>query len=39
MQDIDKIHLYVEDPFGRGKVEIEELNPKVFVEYSRKVDV
>ena len=46
--DIDKIYLYVKDPFeskyqlfiiGREKVEIEILkNPKAFIDYSQKID-
>ena len=47
-RDIDKIYLYVKDPFeskyqllinGRENVEIENLkNPKTFIYYSRKID-
>ena len=46
--DIDKIYLYVKDSLkskyqlvihGRERVEIENSkNPKVFVDYSRKID-
>ena len=46
--DIDKIYLYIKDPFelkdqllinGRGKVGIEILkNPKAFIDYSQKID-
>ena len=46
--DIDKIYLYIKDPFeskyhllfnGRGKVRIENLkNPKAFIDYSHTID-
>ena len=46
--DIDKIYLYVKDPFkskyqllinGREKVEIENLkNPKAFIDFSQRID-
>ena len=46
--DIDKIYLYVKDPFeskyqllinGREKVGIENLkNPKAFIDYSQTID-
>ena len=47
-QDIDKIYLYVKDPFeskyqllinGREKVKIKNLkNPKAFIDYSQRID-
>ena len=46
--DIDKIYLYVKDPFeskyqllinGRERVGIENLkNPRVFIDYSQTID-
>ena len=45
--DIDKIYLYVKNPFeskyqllinGRQKVRIKKLNPKVFIDYSQAID-
>ena len=46
--DIDKIYLYIEDPFkskyqlhinGKGKIGIENLqNPKAFIDYSQTID-